>query len=112
MANQAKKTEHSGSKKGTGAYWGRKKDAKHESNKKRRKDGQLLSGEMKMNDIDNYSYHEALDRTHIQLCNLENALGDHPVILTNSNAKELYEKAVENLAELYQFLGRIHLENT
>lgn len=46
MANQAKKTEHSGSKKGAGAYWGRKKDAKHESDKKRRKDGQLLSGEM------------------------------------------------------------------
>lgn len=65
-----------------------------------------------MSKIDNYSYHEALDRTHIQLSNLENAPGDHPVILTNSNAKELYEKAVKNLAELYQALGRIHLENT
>jgi len=112
MANQAKKTEHSGSKKGTGAYWGRKKDAKHESNKKRRSDGNASSGELNMSDIDNYSYHEALDRTYIQLCNLENALGDHPVILTNSNAKELYGKAVENLAELYQLLASIHLENT
>ena len=67
---------------------------------------------MKKSDIDNYSYHEALDRTHIQLSNLENALGDHPVILANSNAKELYDNAVENLAELYQVLGRNHLENT
>ncbi len=39
MAHQAKKTEHSGSKKGCGAYWGRKVDAKHESNRKRRQNG-------------------------------------------------------------------------
>jgi len=42
MANEAKKTEHSGSKKGNGAYWGYKKDAKHESNKKRREDGKAI----------------------------------------------------------------------
>jgi len=39
MANQAKKTEHSGPKKGRGAYWGRKKDAKRESSRTRRKNG-------------------------------------------------------------------------
>jgi len=37
MAQQAKKSEHSGSKKGRGAYWGRKKDAKSESKRLRRK---------------------------------------------------------------------------
>ena len=36
MANQAQKTEHSGPKKGRGAYWGRKTDAKLESNRVRR----------------------------------------------------------------------------
>jgi len=36
MANEAQKTEHAGPKKGRGAYWGRKKDAKKESNKVRR----------------------------------------------------------------------------
>lgn len=36
MAGNAKKTEHSGPKKGRGAYWGRKADAKRESNKVRR----------------------------------------------------------------------------
>ena len=36
MANQAQKTEHSGPKKGRGAYWGRKRDAKPESNRVRR----------------------------------------------------------------------------
>ena len=36
MANEAQKTEHSGPKKGRGAYWGRKKAAKEESNRVRR----------------------------------------------------------------------------
>ena len=35
-AKQSGKTEHSGAKKGKGAYWGRKKDAKDDSNKARR----------------------------------------------------------------------------
>lgn len=36
-ANQGGKTEHSGAKHGKGAYYGRKKDAKQDSNKNRRK---------------------------------------------------------------------------
>lgn len=36
MGSGAKKTEHSGAKKGRGAYWGRKVAAKKESNRKRR----------------------------------------------------------------------------
>jgi len=36
MAGKDKKTEHSGAKKGKGAYWGHKKDAKGESKKSRR----------------------------------------------------------------------------
>lgn len=36
MAGNARKTEHAGSKKGEGAYWGRKTDAKRESNRVRR----------------------------------------------------------------------------
>lgn len=36
MAANAKKTEHSGAKHGNGAYWGRKVDAKADSNKVRR----------------------------------------------------------------------------
>lgn len=43
VSNQAKKTEHSGAKKGRGAYWGRKKNAKHESNKVRREEGKTLA---------------------------------------------------------------------
>ena len=36
MANAAVKTEHAGAKHGNGAYWGRKADAKRQSNKARR----------------------------------------------------------------------------
>ena len=38
MAGTAKKTEHAGPKKGSGAYWGRKAYAKRESNRVRRED--------------------------------------------------------------------------
>ncbi len=36
MANRARKTEHAGAKKGRGAFWGRKREAKHASNRRRR----------------------------------------------------------------------------
>jgi hypothetical protein len=36
MGFGAKKTEHAGAKKGSGAYWGRKIAAKNESNRQRR----------------------------------------------------------------------------
>lgn len=36
MANKARKTEHAGAKHGGGAYWGRKAQAKAESNRARR----------------------------------------------------------------------------
>jgi len=35
MAERARKTEHAGAKRGRGAYWGRKAEAKRESNKVR-----------------------------------------------------------------------------
>lgn len=38
MVDNAKKTEHAGTKKGSGAYWGRKVSAKKESNRKRREE--------------------------------------------------------------------------
>ena len=36
MAQKSVKTEHSGAKRGRGAYWGPRQDAKKESNSKRR----------------------------------------------------------------------------
>ena len=43
MGYKATKTEHVGAKKGQGSYWGKKKEAKKESNKRRRAISKLLS---------------------------------------------------------------------
>ncbi len=43
MGYEAKKTEHSGSKKGCGAYWGRKANAKKQSNRKQREQDKILT---------------------------------------------------------------------
>jgi hypothetical protein len=40
---EAKKTEHSGSKKGCGAYWGQKVDAKKQSNRERREQDKITN---------------------------------------------------------------------
>lgn len=47
MGYEAKKTEHSGSKKGGGAYWGRKTEAKKQSNRKRREKDKILTKEIR-----------------------------------------------------------------
>jgi hypothetical protein len=39
MGYEAKKTQHSGPKRGNGAYWGYKSEAKKESNRIRRESG-------------------------------------------------------------------------
>ena len=41
MGYEAVKTEHAGAKHGNGAYWGRKKDAKKESDRIRRRNGKV-----------------------------------------------------------------------
>lgn len=47
MGCEAKRTEHSGSKKGCGAFWGQKVDAKKQSNRKRRENDKRLIKEEK-----------------------------------------------------------------
>ena len=51
MAFKAKKTEHAGAKKGRGAYWGRKVDAKQESNRKRREDAKAIARHVSGNEM-------------------------------------------------------------
>ncbi len=41
MANRASKTEHAGAKKGRGAFWGPKREAKRASNRRRREAGKV-----------------------------------------------------------------------
>lgn len=50
MAWGAKKTEHAGAKKGTGAFYGRKAEAKRASNRRRRQEGQsTINAEIRNN---------------------------------------------------------------
>jgi hypothetical protein len=111
LRNEAKKTEHSGAKKGKGAYWGRKKVAKHESNRMRRIDDKTASEiAQEYDDIDPFLVHEALDRTNLILRQLEDALGEHPIIQQDGCARVLYEQSVENLSQLYQLIDRKSLD--
>ena len=43
MGHEACKTAHCGPKKGFGAYWGCKTDAKRESNRRRREDDKAIA---------------------------------------------------------------------
>ena len=42
MGYEVKKSEHVGPKEAKGAFWGRKADARRESNRKRREDGKTV----------------------------------------------------------------------
>jgi hypothetical protein len=55
-----------------------------------------------------YSYHthEVLHMSHFLERAVQDELYDHPAIKDNPERRELAEKAMENLAELYQLLGQ------
>ena len=68
-ANQGGKTEHSGAKKGKGAYYGRKKDAKKDSNKNRRANDKSAVNEGNVDDLVNKEQELASQRIKQQLNN-------------------------------------------
>lgn len=55
--------------------------------------------------LDEFHYHEALDRTYIFTAMLNDNLLSHSVYQQNDKLKEKLEKAIELLAELYQEIG-------
>jgi hypothetical protein len=55
--------------------------------------------------LDEFHYHEALDRAYIELSNLENSLGEHPVIESHPELQTLYDEVFDKLGELYQKIG-------
>jgi len=61
--------------------------------------------------LDKFHYHEALDRSYMVQCHLDNALENHP-ILQIKEVKEQYEKASNELVELYLILGRLTFKET
>lgn len=69
-----------------------------------------MSKEQKKFQLDSLGYHEALDRTHLILCNIDDFLLDHNVINMNKKLRKKVEKASELLADVYQSIGNIEFE--
>jgi hypothetical protein len=55
--------------------------------------------------LDEFHYHEALDRTYLFTDMIDSYLLKHPVYQKNVNLKLKLEAAIEYLAELYQEIG-------
>ena len=59
--------------------------------------------------LDEFHYHEALDRSYVVAEILENTLIEHIVIQENKQLKEKLEKAQELIIEVYQEIGSMQI---
>ena len=59
---------------------------------------------IELNDI---QYHEALDRIHITINNIDKHLIQHPVLKLETEVKDLVDEAQMKLSEAYQIIKNI-----
>lgn len=52
-------------------------------------------------------YLELMDRLHVQCCNIENHILNHPLIEEHKDIERIVETALELLAEAYQRVGML-----
>jgi len=57
--------------------------------------------------LDEFHYHEALDRTHMLLCMVDEHLLEHPVVQNHKQLKIRVEIVGEILAEIYERVGAL-----
>lgn len=57
--------------------------------------------------LDEFHYHEALDRIHIIMMMCDSHLMQHPVVKIESEIKQSVDAAIQNLWEAYQIVGQI-----
>lgn len=57
------------------------------------------------NKLDEFHYHELLDRLHVQCDNIDRHLLSHPVCDEESEIKEIITKCLDDLFFAYQKLG-------
>jgi cell fate (sporulation/competence/biofilm development) regulator YmcA (YheA/YmcA/DUF963 family) len=57
--------------------------------------------------LDPFHYHEAIDRTHMIGCIIEDNLLNHPVIQKHKKVKKKVNKVLKLFGEIYQNLGYI-----
>jgi hypothetical protein len=61
-------------------------------------------------ELDDFHYHEALDRIHITMNNIDTHLIQHPVLKLETEVKDLVEAAQTKLWHAYQIIGNINKE--
>ena len=53
-------------------------------------------------ELDEFHYHELLDRLHVTMSNIDDHLQQHPVAKLNTDIKDLISEAQDKLWEAYQ----------
>ena len=60
-------------------------------------------------ELDDFHYHEALDRLHVIMDTIDNHLIQHSVLKLETEVKELVDEAQNKLWEAYQIIGNIKM---
>lgn len=60
--------------------------------------------------LDEYHYHEIVDRLHVMMCMIDDHLQQHPVAKIETEASTLISSATDNLWKAYQLLGEKRFE--
>ena len=58
-------------------------------------------------ELDDFHYHEALDRLHVIMDTIDNHLIQHSVLKLETEVKELVDEVQNKLWEAYQIIGNI-----
>lgn len=66
----------------------------------------MANEEIKKN-LDQFHYHEALDRLHVIMSTCDEHLMQHPAIKLEPEVKQNIDKAIQHLWEAYQQIGNI-----
>jgi len=62
-------------------------------------------------ELDEFHYHEVLDRTHVLLSTWDNYINDHPVVVASDELRKKSEEIMELIGEFYQLIPNIEEEN-
>lgn len=63
----------------------------------------------KIGNLDEFYYHEALDRSYIVTDMVDKYLFEHPVVQKHKELKKRIKKAVKLLVESYQLIGGLEM---
>ena len=73
-------------------------------------EGSTLIADATNDAINDGHYFELMDRASIALDYIYQFLGSHPVVRKDKTLQDMYEKAEDAMAELYQHAGRLEFD--